>query len=147
MIVLLGIATQLMRMVLGFPIGAAAAVAFAASLLIAFALNFLIFWCVGMLAFWLSEIGFLFEAMRIVIITASGGVFPLAVFGPAGEAILKTLPFRFTIQFPTELLCGRLPASEIASSFALSLAWIALLALLAGALWKAGVRRFAAVGS
>jgi ABC-2 type transport system permease protein len=147
MIVLLGIAVQLMHAMLGFPIGAAAALCFILSLLFAFALNFLIFWCVGMLAFRLSEIGFLFEAVRIVIITASGGIFPLAVFGPTGEKVFKMLPFRFTIQFPTELLCGRLPAREIATGFALAFAWIILLVLLARLSWRSGVRRFAAIGS
>jgi ABC-2 type transport system permease protein len=147
MIVLLGAAIGILRAVLGFPIDAAAVLLFMGALLAAFALNFLIFWCVGMLGFRLTEIGFLFEAARIVIITASGGIFPLAVFGPMGERILAMFPFRFTIQFPTELLCGRVPPSEIGTDFALGLAWIVLLVLLSRALWSAGVRKFAAVGS
>ncbi len=136
-----------MRAVLGFPITAGAVAGFAAALLLAFALNFLIFWCVGTLAFRLTEIGFLFEAVRIVIITASGGIFPLSVFGPTGEAVLKLLPFRFTIQFPTELLCGRIPAAEVLPGFLMAAGWIAVLAFCAAALWASGVRRFAAVGS
>jgi ABC-2 type transport system permease protein len=133
--------------VLGVPVSITAAVAFVASILVAFVLNFLIFWCVGMAGFWLTEIGFLFEAARIVIITASGGIFPLAVFGPSGQAALNVLPFRFTIQFPTELLCGRIPAGQIAADFALAFLWIGILAALGRVLWNAGIRRFAAVGS
>ena len=38
---------------------------------------------VSCIAFWLAEIGFLFEAVRIVFIALSGGIFPLAVLGPA----------------------------------------------------------------
>ena len=111
------------------------------------ALNFLVFWCVGLLGFWLTEIGFLFEAVRIVIITASGGVFPLSVFGPALRPVLEALPFRFTIQFPTEVLCGRVAGTALASGLALAAAWSAGLALLARAIWWAGLRRFVAVGS
>jgi ABC-2 type transport system permease protein len=144
---LLALASWVMHAVLGVPMTAPAAIAFAASLVVAFVLNFLIFWCVGMAGFWLTEIGFLFEAARIIIITASGGIFPLAVFGPTGQAVLEMLPFRFTIQFPTELLCGRVPAGQMAASFALSFMWIGLLAALARVLWSAGIRRFAAVGS
>ncbi len=147
MAVLLGVAVQVMRGILGFPISAAAVAAFTASLVYAFTVNFLVFWCVGLLAFRLSEIGFLFEAIRIVLITVSGGIFPLAVFGPTGEKLLKLLPFRFTIQFPTELLCGRLSDGEIATGFALGIAWIAALVLAAGLMWRSGIRRFAAIGS
>ncbi len=147
MLVLLGIAVGVMRSLLGFPISAAAIVAFAASLIYAFAVSFLVFWVVGLLAFRLTEIGFLFEAIRIVIITASGGIFPLAVFGSAGERILKALPFRFTIQFPTELLCGRLSTEEILRGFVTGFLWILVLSAAAGAMWRSGVRRFAAVGS
>jgi ABC-2 type transport system permease protein len=131
----------------GFSAGAAAVIGFAPALFLALVLNFLIFWCVGLLGFWLTEIGFLFEAARIVIITASGGIFPLSVFGPGLESVLRALPFRFTIQFPTDVLCGRVAGAELASGLALAAAWsVALLALGRG-VWAIGVRRFIAVGS
>jgi len=132
---------------LGFAITPSAAALFLGGMVMAFILNFLIFWCVGLVGFWLTEIGFLFEAVRIVIIAASGGILPLAVFGPTGERILKLLPFRFTIQFPTELLCGRIPTPEIATSFALAVLWSAVLWAAGQILWARGIRRFAAVGS
>ncbi len=147
MTVLLAAAVFILRAVLGFPIQAVNILLFLAALVAAFALNFLIFWCVGMLGFRLTEIGFLFEAVRIVIITLSGGIFPIAVFGGTGEKILSWMPFRFTIQFPTELLCGRVSPQEAALGFGLSAAWIAVLFLVSQALWTAGLRRFAAVGS
>ncbi len=131
----------------GFSVGFAAVLGFALALVIAFALNFLVFWCVGLLGFWLTEIGFLFEAVRIVIITASGGVFPLSVFGPRVEAVLKALPFRYTIQFPTDVLCGRIVGSELAWGLAAGAAWSIALFALARAVWTVGVRRFVAVGS
>jgi ABC-2 type transport system permease protein len=130
-----------------FDISAEAVLGFFLALGVAFALNFLVFWCVGLLGFWLTEIGFFFEAVRIVIITASGGIFPLSVFGAAGEAVLSALPFRFTIQFPTEVLCGRIGGAELASGLLWGVFWIAALAIAARLLWAAGLRRFVAVGS
>jgi ABC-2 type transport system permease protein len=127
--------------------GVAAVLGFAAALVLAFVLNFLVFWCVGLLGFWLTEIGFLFEAVRIVIITASGGIFPLSVFGPGGEAVLRALPFRFTIQFPTEVLCGRVAGAGLAQGLCLAALWVAALYCLSRALWAIGLRRFVAVGS
>ena len=131
----------------GFSVTPSAICLFIAALVVAFILNFLLFWCVGLAGFWLTEIGFLFEAARIVIIMASGGIFPLAVFGSRGERILGMLPFRFTIQFPVELLCGRIHAPQIAVSFALAALWILVLAALSQLVWRRGLRRFAAVGS
>jgi ABC-2 type transport system permease protein len=131
----------------GFTAGPAAVLGFVLALLLAFILNFLVFWCVGLLGFWLTEIGFLFEAARIVIITASGGIFPLSVLGPGPESLLKALPFRFTIQFPTDVLCGRVSGAELASGLGLAAAWSLALFALGRSLWAIGVRRFVAVGS
>jgi ABC-2 type transport system permease protein len=131
----------------GFAVSAAAVLGFACALFLAFVLNFLIFWCVGLAGFWLTEIGFFFEALRIVIITASGGIFPLSVFGPGPEAVLKALPFRFTIQFPTDVLCGRVAGGELAAGLVLAALWSLALLALCRALWSVGVRRFVAVGS
>jgi ABC-2 type transport system permease protein len=143
----LAVALAVLSAATGFSAGLPAALGFLAALVLAFALNFLIFWCVGLAGFWLTEIGFFFEAARIVIITASGGVFPLSVFGPRAEAALKALPFRFTIQFPTDVLCGRVSGGELASGLALGAAWALALLLLCRALWAAGIKRFVAVGS
>jgi ABC-2 type transport system permease protein len=145
--IFLAAALAVIAAVLGFALSPAAVALFLAGLMAAFVLNFLIFWCVGLVGFWLTEIGFLFEAVRIVIIAASGGIFPLAVFGPAGERWLGLLPFRFTIQFPTELLCGRVAAADVAPAFALAALWALALGLLGQILWARGIRRFAAVGS
>lgn len=134
-------------LVLGFAISPLAIALFLAGLFAAFVLNFLLFWCVGLAGFWLIEIGFLFEAIRIVIIALSGGIFPLAVFGPETERILSLFPFRFTIQFPVELLCGRIPQESIAPSFALAAFWILALTAVSQIVWRRGIRRFAAVGS
>jgi ABC-2 type transport system permease protein len=143
----LAVAIAVLSAATGFPVGLSAILGFAAALFLAFLLNFLIFWCVGLAGFWLTEIGFFFEAVRIVIITASGGIFPLSVFGPGPEAFLDALPFRFTIQFPTDVLCGRVAGAGLASGLALAAAWSLALYALGRGLWSIGVRRFVAVGS
>ena len=140
-------AVAILVVALGFPLTLTGAALFVASLSLAFFLNFLIFWCVALAGFWLTEIGFLFEAVRIVIIALSGGILPLSVLGARAERVLLFLPFRFTIQFPTELLAGRIPSGEVLPSFAIALAWAFALALLGRFVWGRGLRRFAAVGS
>lgn len=144
---LLAVSVAVMSRVLAFAVSPLSCILFVCGLAVAFVINFLLFWTVGLVGFWLTDIGFLFEAVRIVIIAASGGIFPLAVFGERGARVLGTLPFRFTIQFPTELLCGRVPPSDIAPAFAFAGLWIALLWALGQIVWRRGIRRFAAVGS
>lgn len=136
-----------LSLTVGLGISVTAIIGFFFALLVALVLNFLIFWCVGLLGFWFTEIGFFFEAVRIVIITASGGIFPLSVFGPAGEAVLRVLPFRFTIQFPTEVLCGRVAGLDVALGLCMGALWILPLGVLAALMWSTGIRRFVAVGS
>ncbi len=147
MLAVLGAGLVALSLTVGLGISATAVVGFFLALAIALILNFLIFWCVGLLGFWLTEIGFFFEAVRIVIITASGGIFPLSVFGATGESILRALPFRFTIQFPTEVLCGRVAGADLVQGLATGALWVLPLGLLASFMWSAGVRRFVAVGS
>ena len=119
MAAILAAACLVLSLTVGLKIGVANLVVFAGALGVAFLFNFLLFWCVGMAGFWVTETTFLFEAVRIVIITLSGGIFPLTVFGPVGEAVLK----------------------------ALALAWVGGLAVLGALLWRTGLRRFSAVGS
>jgi ABC-2 type transport system permease protein len=131
----------------GLVVTPAAAGAFLLSLVLAFGLNFLLFWCVAMAGFWMTEVTFLFEAVRIIVITLSGGIFPLSVFGPQGEALLSALPFRFTIQMPVDLLTGRTSPEALATALPALALWTVVLGALGAFLWSRGLRRFTAVGS
>ncbi len=115
-------------------------------LLLAFLLNYVIFFLVGMLAFWLSEVGFLFEAVRIVFIAFSGGIFPLDVFGPRIVAVLNWLPFRYTVNFPVDVLCGRIAGLDVLLGCAAMALWVAVLSGLAMLTWRTGLKRYVAAG-
>lgn len=145
--VLLTVSLVLLSALLGISVSAQGALLFGLAILVSFLLNFLVFWCVSLAGFWLTEIGFLFEAVRIVIIAASGGIFPLSVFGPAGQRILNSLPFRFTIQWPSEILLGRVSGMSLGMDFLQAALWALILFVVSRAVWLRGIRRFAAVGS
>lgn len=121
-------------------------VLFLPAIALAFVLNFMIFFCVGMWAFWLSEIGFLFEAVRIVIIVLSGGIFPLDIFGPTIQRVLSFLPFYYTVNFPVDVLCGTIDATAIPLAFAVQATWIVLLTGFSALLWKCGSGKYLAAG-
>ena len=119
---------------------------FLMTLVLALALNFVIFYCISAVSFWVVEIGFLFAGIRITIILLSGGIFPLDVFGERFVQAMKLLPFMYTINYPINVLNGRLATGEVWAGMLAQCAWIGLTLLLANLLWRAGGRRYVAVG-
>jgi ABC-2 type transport system permease protein len=121
-------------------------VLFLLTLPLAMTLSFLIFYCVSSIAFWIVEIGFLFEGVRIVIILLSGGIFPLEVFGERFVQIMSLLPFKYTVNYPINVLNGKTPASEIAPGLLIQCVWIGACIVIARYLWRVGSKRYVAVG-
>jgi ABC-2 type transport system permease protein len=130
----------------GFIITPDRLVCFFCSLLLAFLLNFVIFFTVGTVAFWLLEIGFLFEAVRIVIIAMSGGIFPLDIFGAGVTRVLHWMPFKYTINFPVEIINGKLDSTAWRQGLLIQAAWVFVFTLVSRRLWAFGTRRHTAVG-
>lgn len=128
------------------PVGMEGVLLFLPALLGAMVLNFLIFFCVGMWAFWLSEIGFLFEAVRMVIVVFSGGIFPLEIFGDTACRVLKLLPFSYAVGFPVDVLLGTVSGSAVLLGYAAQLLWIGALVWVSRGLWNLGSRKFLAAG-
>ncbi len=120
--------------------------AFLATLVLAVTLNFLIFYCFSAVAFWIVEIGFLFEGIRIVTILLSGGIFPLEVFGPRFLQVMNLLPFKYTVNYPINVLNGKIATGDIAVGMLMQCAWIAAFLVIANLLWRVGGRRYVAVG-
>ena len=119
---------------------------FVFSLMLALVLNFILFFCVGMLAFQFSEIGLLYEAVRIVFIAFSGGIFPLDVFGSGVVSVMRSLPFLYTVNFPVDVLTGRMTGGGIALGCLVQLIWIGALSFLSIRLWNLGLKKYIAAG-
>jgi ABC-2 type transport system permease protein len=130
----------------GFELELLRILAFLATLALALALNFLIFYCFSAVSFWIIEIGFLFEGIRIVTVLLSGGIFPLEVFGERFMQVINLLPFKYTVNYPVNILNGKIATEAIWQGMLIQCAWIAVTWLLARALWRAGGRRYVAVG-
>ena len=120
--------------------------AFLVTLALAVVLNFLIFYCVSSVAFWIVEVGFLFEGIRIITILLSGGIFPLEVFGQRFVQVMNLLPFKYTVNYPINVLNGRLSNSQVLEGAALQILWIMLCLGIANLLWRVGQKRYVAVG-
>ncbi len=120
--------------------------AFLVTLLLAVILNFLIFYCVSAISFWIIEVGFLFEAVRITTVLLSGGIFPLEVFGERFVQVMNLLPFKYTVNYPINVLTGKITGAEFYQGLAVQCLWIGLTYILANLLWRVGNRRYVAVG-
>ena len=120
--------------------------AYLATMALAVILNFLIFYCFSAVSFWIVEIGFLFEGIRIVTILLSGGIFPLEVFGPRFVQVMGLLPFMYTVNFPINVLNGRLSPAGLVQGMLMQVLWIAACLGLANVLWRIGSKRYVAVG-
>lgn len=130
----------------GISLELARILAFVGTLVLATVLNFLIFYCFSAMAFWIVEVGFLFEGIRIVTILLSGGIFPLEVFGERFVQVMSLLPFKYTISYPINVLNGTMTAAQTWQGMLMQCVWIGLALWIANLLWRAGGRRYVAVG-
>jgi len=130
----------------GVPLELYRILAFLVTLALAVTLNFLIFYCISSVAFWIVEIGFLFEGIRIVTILLSGGIFPLEVFGTRFIQVMNLLPFKYTINYPINVLNGKISPGETAAGVLIQCLWIAACLIIANFLWRLGGKRYVAVG-
>lgn len=132
--------------VTGLPIGPMQVLAFLPAFVLAFVLNFVLFYLVSAIAFWLTEIGFFYEAVRIVFIALSGGIFPIDVLGEDAARVLRLLPFQYTINFPVDVLNGRIAGADAVRGLLVQILWILLMSGLTAWVWKVGSRKYVAVG-
>lgn len=119
---------------------------FLLSLTLGMFLNFIIFYGVCSMGFWMINAGGAIFVITLVGTIVSGGIFPLDIFGSEIQFMLHLLPFPYTSYFPISILCGTISGKQIAEGLMLQMFWIGLTFLIAKAVWKIGLKRFAAVG-
>ena len=123
------------------------AIAFVPALVLAGVLRFVFEWNVGLGAFWITRMGAITQTYWVVVLFLSGQVAPLELF-PAPIRVLATvLPFRWMVSFPVELAVGRVSPDGAAFGFVMQGAWIAISLVVLRVAWRAGVRRYSAVGA
>ncbi|BEV35337.1 ABC-2 family transporter protein [Synechococcus sp. M16CYN] len=111
----------------------------------AFAIAFLLQSLIAALCFWSEKASALERLLFIPFVFLSGLLTPLTAFPPAMQAVARWTPFPYLIDFPARVLAQR-PVDWMAG-FCAQLIWITLLLPLALCLWRAGVRRYSAMGA
>lgn len=121
-------------------------ICFVAAIGLSLILGFLISYTIAAIAFWLSEISYFFEMTGLFVIILSGGVFPIEVFGPAMNAILSYLPFKYTIYFPANVINGKLALHEIMNGLLMQGFWIVMMLIVSKAVWRIGLKKYLGLG-
>jgi ABC-2 type transport system permease protein len=112
----------------------------------AWLLTFLVMALIGTLGLWFESATSLFEAWLGISAILSGYLVPLDLFPEAVRKIALVLPFRFLLSFPVELVLGRADRAQALQLLAGQWAYAAVALLATHAVWRAGLRRYAAYG-
>lgn len=112
-----------------------------------FAISFLLGATITCVGFWTTRVYSLGEFYYAIVILFGGQFVPLDVMPQFIQRLAQFLPFQLLKYFPIQLILGRLPAEVIVRDFALDLVWLALAWVLFQATWRAGLKRFSAVGA
>jgi len=122
------------------------ALAFIPALLLAWLLRFFWGYWLALLAFWAARADALLAVQDSLIFLLAGQVAPIALLPDVLQVAAKVLPFRYMVSFPVEVFVGQLSPIELATGVAIQLAWLLIAVGLSAVMWRAGVRRYSAVG-
>jgi len=143
---LITVATWLLP-VLDYPVTPGRILAVVASILLGLALNFAMSSAFGVLAFWTTQAHTLFGIWSGIGQFLSGWIAPLALFPAGFRQLADLLPFYPTLGLPIEILMGRVTWAEAAFGMGVGAAWTLFFVIAYRALWRAGLRRYEAVGA
>jgi ABC-2 type transport system permease protein len=120
---------------------------YALAISLAFAVRFLIAYCIGLCCFWLENATALDELYFVLSIMLAGSFAPLEFYPVWLRPVLEYLPFPYIVYYPAQILLGKLEWLEIGRVLLVQLVWLGLALGLFAVLWKAGRKRYGAVGA
>jgi len=117
------------------------------ALFLAFLVRFLLEWSWAMAAFWTTRINALNQTYFVMLLFMSGQFAPLSLLPEPLQKLANILPFRWLVAFPVELILGRLSPGEALTGLAAQSLWLIAVLVILSIVWRAGVKRYSAVGS
>lgn len=117
------------------------------AILVGFLTAFLLGATVTCLAFWTTRVYSIGEFYWALIALFSGQFVPLQLMPPIVQQIAQVLPFQMFKYVPIEIILNRISPEAILRDYAVGLAWLGIAWLLFNGIWRAGIRKFSAVGA
>ncbi len=112
----------------------------------AYLIRTMFLWALGMITFWTTRVSALYELFFAAELLLSGRLVPMSLLPGWAQDLAGLLPFQWTFGFPIEALVGSLTNEQLLAGLGMQLLWIAIGAALVQIIWRAGVRRYSAVG-
>jgi ABC-2 type transport system permease protein len=122
------------------------ALVFIPALLLAWLLRFFWGYWLALLAFWAARADALLAVQDSLIFLLAGQVAPITLLPDVLHIAAQVLPFRYMVSFPVEVFVGQLSPIELVTGVAIQIAWLSVALSLSAVMWRAGVRRYSAVG-
>ena len=119
---------------------------FVPALASAWILRFVWGYWLALLSFWTTRADALLSLQESLVFLLAGQVAPPTLLPASMQTLATVLPFRYMVSFPVEVLLGQLDGAQIRMGFAFQIGWMVVALVLFVALWRAGIRRYTAVG-
>lgn len=120
---------------------------FVISIILAWLLRFNRQYSFGLLAFWTDQVTGLEQVWFALYVAFSGAILPLDLLPETLQRIIMFTPFPYKVDFPVQLLLGKLTNAEILLGFAIQGFWVIAFIVLRMVLWKRGLKRYGATGA
>ncbi|MFD1730264.1 ABC-2 family transporter protein [Deinococcus malanensis] len=111
-----------------------------------FTARFLWEYTIGLLAFW-TESNTSFQELVWLIYAALGGMFAPLSFYPSGYRTSPAGPLSLHAGLPAQLLAGKATPEQAWQGAGVLLVWLVVFWFLRAAVWRAGLRKYGAVGA
>lgn len=117
------------------------------SIALAWLITFAIMFAIGALAFVVTKAMALMNVYFGLFSLFSGYLLPIELLPGPLRALAEVLPFRFMLSVPIDLMTKSLSAGEVLQLMAAQAGWAFGAIAIGTVVWRAGLRRFEAVGS
>lgn len=112
-----------------------------------YVIRFNLLWLLGLISFWTTRAQALIDVVIAMELLLSGRLVPMAIMPGWVQTISSWLPFKWTFQFPIEVLIGQLTPTQIWQGLGMQLFWAALTGAGIYVVWRRAIRKFTAVGT
>jgi ABC-2 type transport system permease protein len=129
-----------------FHLTAAAVILFVPAIILGWLLRYIWGYSLALLAFWATRADGLLAVQDSLLFLLAGQVAPVMLLPGLIREIAIILPFRYMLGFPVEVLTTPLSDAALIQGFAIQAGWLVLTIIAARMIWRAGIRRYEAVG-
>jgi ABC-2 type transport system permease protein len=116
-------------------------------IIIGYLISFLLGASITCVAFWTTRVYSISEFYFALVTLFSGQFVPLTLMPGAIQDVARFLPFQMFKYVPIQVILNRLTPEEIIRNYAVGLVWLVLAWFIFSQVWRAGIRRFSAVGA